>query len=68
MIRSKKRVIKMLFVIVVEFFVCWTPLYIVSLWIILDKTSATQDIRHPKITLSLLRLLAYISSCCNPIT
>ena len=24
---AKKRVIKMLFVVVLEFFICWTPLY-----------------------------------------
>jgi len=28
-IESKKKVIRMLFVLVVEFFVCWSPLYVV---------------------------------------
>lgn len=33
---NKKRVIKMLFVVVVEFFVCWTPLYVINTMSLVD--------------------------------
>lgn len=58
----------MLFVIVIEFFVCWSPLYIVYAWIVLDYKSARIGIKNPQMTMSMLRLIAYVSSCCNPIT
>jgi len=67
-VKSKRRVIRMLFVIVMEFFICWTPLYLVYLWIVLDRESATKHLPSPGILLSMFRLLAYTSSCCNPIT
>ncbi|XP_067949478.1 cholecystokinin receptor type A-like [Watersipora subatra] len=66
-IRSKRRVIRMLFVIVIEFFICWTPLYAFSLWILVDRESVLR-LPNPTFTLAMLRLLAYFSSCCNPIT
>ena len=31
-IESKKKVIRMLFVLVMEFFVCWAPLYVMHTW------------------------------------
>lgn len=63
---TKKRIIKMLFVVVMEFFICWTPLYLFN----------TISQFHPKAAykalgstgISLIQLLAYVSSCCNPIT
>lgn len=66
--RSKKKVIKMLFVIVVEFFICWSPLYTVTIWYIIDLDGARETIAAPQVVLAALRLLAYTSSCCNPIT
>lgn len=63
---AKKRVIKMLFVVVLEFFICWTPLYMLQTWIILDRESAEQHLTNR--ILSAINLIAYISSCCNPIT
>ncbi|KAI9555190.1 hypothetical protein GHT06_017705 [Daphnia sinensis] len=47
---SSCTVIRMLFVIVFEFFLCWAPLYM----------GPTE--------IALTQLLAYLSSCCNPIT
>lgn len=29
-LKKKKRVVKMLFAVVLEFFVCWTPLYVIN--------------------------------------
>ncbi|KAL3880611.1 hypothetical protein ACJMK2_032864 [Sinanodonta woodiana] len=63
---SKLRVIRMLFVVVVEFFICWTPLYFVNTWLSYDRKSVEVTISN--LTMSLIFLLSYLSSCCNPIT
>lgn len=34
---AKKKVIRMLFVIVFEFFLCWAPLYVVNTWYELEQ-------------------------------
>ncbi|XP_070197511.1 cholecystokinin receptor type A-like [Littorina saxatilis] len=63
---AKKRVIKMLFMIVVEFFVFWTPTYVLGTWIVFDFPSAQRHISP--MWKSLFHLLSYVSACCNPIT
>ncbi|XP_052792934.1 cholecystokinin receptor type A-like isoform X2 [Mya arenaria] len=63
---AKKRVIKMLFAVVLEFFICWAPLYLVQTWITMDIEHATLHISN--LSHTLIFLLSYISSCCNPIT
>ncbi|GAB1604250.1 cholecystokinin receptor type A-like [Argonauta hians] len=63
---SKIRVIRMLFVIVLEFFVCWSPLYVVQTWIVFDEKGANALLTPT--SHSFIQLLAYVSSCCNPIT
>lgn len=63
---SKKRVIKMLFAVVFEFFVCWTPMFIVHTWIIIDLEGAARYVTNEMS--SAFNLLAYVSTCCNPIT
>lgn len=63
---AKKRVIKMLFIIVLEFFVFWTPIYILNTWMAFDYPHAEKNISP--MTKSLLHLVSYISVCCNPIT
>ncbi|XP_064609634.1 cholecystokinin receptor type A-like [Liolophura sinensis] len=63
---AKKRVIKMLFAVILEFFVCWTPLYVLTTWKTFHLMSLLQTITP--MTMSLIHLLSYISSCCNPIT
>ncbi|KAL8588101.1 hypothetical protein ACOMHN_067203 [Nucella lapillus] len=63
---AKKRVIKMLFMIVIEFFVFWTPVYVIGTWIIFDRASAIRTISP--VVKSLFHLLSYVSACCNPIT
>ena len=63
---AKKRVIKMLFMVVLEFFVCWTPLYVVQTWMVFDYDSAGRHLTS--VSLNFVQLLSYVSSCCNPIT
>ena len=65
-LQAKKRVIRMLFVLVIEFFVCWTPTYILQSWYVFDYRGAMQNVSP--MTMNLLHLLSYVSSCCNPIT
>ena len=63
---NKKKVVKMLFVVVVEFFVCWTPLYVINTLAFFDPGVVYRHIGYTGI--SFVQLLAYASSCCNPIT
>ncbi|XP_032664504.1 cholecystokinin receptor-like isoform X3 [Odontomachus brunneus] len=65
-IEAKKKVIRMLFVIVLEFFVCWAPLHIINTWYIFAPDLVYTVVGSTGI--SLVQLLAYVSSCCNPIT
>ncbi|GFR16821.1 cholecystokinin receptor type A [Trichonephila clavata] len=63
---AKIRVVRMLFVVVVEFFVCWTPLYVVNTWALFDAKSVYSSLGY--IGMAAIYLMAYISSCCNPLT
>lgn len=63
---SKIRVIKMLFVMVIEFFICWTPLYTVQTWRSIHEESVKENMTSEGF--SMIFVLCYISSCCNPIT
>ncbi|KRK06950.1 uncharacterized protein Dyak_GE15497 [Drosophila yakuba] len=65
-LESKKRVVKMLFVLVLEFFICWTPLYVINTMTMLLGPTVYEYVDYTAI--SFLQLLAYSSSCCNPIT
>ncbi|XP_043063320.1 cholecystokinin receptor [Drosophila ficusphila] len=65
-LESKKRVVKMLFVLVLEFFICWTPLYVINTMTMLLGPAVYEYVDYTAI--SFLQLLAYSSSCCNPIT
>lgn len=63
---AKKRVIKMLFMIVLEFFIFWSPTFILDTWMAFHYASARRNIIP--MTKSLIHLVSYISACCNPIT
>ncbi|XP_058445280.1 cholecystokinin receptor type A-like [Malaya genurostris] len=63
---NKKRIIKMLFVVVLEFFLCWTPLYVINTMALFWPSTVYHNLGYTAI--SFLQLLAYSSSCCNPIT
>ncbi|XP_043525872.1 gastrin/cholecystokinin type B receptor-like isoform X2 [Frieseomelitta varia] len=65
-VEAKKKVIRMLFVIVLEFFVCWAPLHVINTWYLFTPDLVYSTVGSTGI--SLVQLLAYISSCCNPIT
>ncbi|XP_058830066.1 cholecystokinin receptor type A-like [Topomyia yanbarensis] len=63
---NKKRIIKMLFVVVLEFFLCWTPLYVINTMALFWPSTVYHNLGYTAI--SFFQLLAYSSSCCNPIT
>ena len=63
---SKRRVIKMLFVVVLEFFVCWTPVYVINTASLYDFRAVYRALGSAGI--SWCHLLSYCSACCNPIT
>lgn len=65
-VASRRRVIRMLFVIVMEYFVCWTPLYICSTWKIIHYISIHERVSN--LAWSLMLLLAYVSSFVHPVT
>ncbi|KAM7380380.1 hypothetical protein PAMP_003682 [Pampus punctatissimus] len=64
-LEAKKRVIRMLVVIVVLFFVCWMPLYCVNTWRAFDDMSAKHALSGSPI--AFIHLLCYTSACVNPI-
>lgn len=64
-LEAKKRVIRMLVVIVVLFFLCWMPLYCVNTWRAFDDASATGALTGAPI--AFIHLLSYTSACVNPI-
>ncbi|XP_054269460.1 cholecystokinin receptor-like [Macrosteles quadrilineatus] len=63
---KKKRVVKMLFAVVAEFFICWTPLYVINTVALFAPAFVYNSLGFE--TISYFQLLAYSSSCCNPIT
>ncbi|CAG0884705.1 unnamed protein product, partial [Cyprideis torosa] len=65
-VHNKRKVIQMLFVLVLEFFICWTPLYVMNTWTLFDSSSVYKFLGSTGV--SLIQLMAYLSSCCNPIT
>ncbi|XP_037644821.1 cholecystokinin receptor [Sebastes umbrosus] len=64
-LEAKKRVIRMLVVIVVLFFLCWMPLYCANTWRAFDDHSATRALSGTPI--AFIHLLCYTSACVNPI-
>ncbi|XP_068185999.1 cholecystokinin receptor [Antennarius striatus] len=64
-LEAKKRVIRMLVVIVVLFFLCWMPLYCANTWRAFDDVSAKQALSGRPI--AFIHLLCYTSACVNPI-
>ncbi|XP_063160573.1 gastrin/cholecystokinin type B receptor [Candoia aspera] len=61
---AKKRVIRMLVVIVVLFFVCWLPIYVANTWRAFDPLAAQRALSGTPI--SFIHLLSYSSACVNP--
>ncbi|KAL1505400.1 hypothetical protein ABEB36_004974 [Hypothenemus hampei] len=65
-IEAKRKVIRMLFVIVAEFFICWTPLHILNTLYVYYPDEVYKTVGSTEV--SLIHLLCYVSSCSNPIT
>lgn len=63
---AKRRVIRMLFVLVIEFFICWAPLYTVQTWKSFHNESIRQNVSN--LVWSFMFVMSYLSSCVNPIT
>uniref|UniRef100_A0AAQ5Y568 G-protein coupled receptors family 1 profile domain-containing protein n=1 Tax=Amphiprion ocellaris TaxID=80972 RepID=A0AAQ5Y568_AMPOC len=62
--RAKLRTVKMTFVIVVAYVVCWAPFFTVQMWSVWDETFSWHDSENTTVTLT--ALLASLNSCCNP--
>ncbi|KAG8005492.1 [Arg8]-vasotocin receptor [Nibea albiflora] len=62
--RAKLRTVKMTFVIVLAYVVCWAPFFTVQMWSVWDETFSWVDSENTTVTLS--ALLASLNSCCNP--
>ncbi|XP_073967618.1 cholecystokinin receptor-like [Choristoneura fumiferana] len=65
-IEAKRKVIRMLFVIILEFFICWTPLHVINTIYLFYPEELYQYVGSKGIVS--LQLLAYCSSFSNPIT
>ncbi|XP_041857909.1 cholecystokinin receptor [Melanotaenia boesemani] len=64
-LEAKKRVIRMLVVIIVLFFLCWMPLYCANTWRAFDDIYAKRALSGTPI--AFIHLLSYTSACVNPI-
>lgn len=62
--RAKLRTVKMTFVIVLAYIICWAPFFTVQMWSVWDKNFQWDDSENTAVTLS--ALLASLNSCCNP--
>lgn len=62
---AKKRVVRMLLVIVMLFFLCWLPVYSANTWKAFDGPGARRALSGAPI--SFIHLLSYVSACVNPL-
>ena len=56
----------MLFVVVAEYFICWTPMYVLQTWFVFDHSGAVRRVSPS--AMNLVHLLGFASACCHPIT
>ncbi|XP_036286865.1 oxytocin receptor [Pipistrellus kuhlii] len=59
--RAKIRTVKMTFIIVLAFIVCWTPFFFVQMWSVWDANAPKEASAF-----IIAMLLASLNSCCNP--
>ncbi|XP_048404165.2 oxytocin receptor [Stegostoma tigrinum] len=59
--RAKIRTVKMTFVVVLAYIVCWTPFFVVQMWKVWDEHAPEENW-----TFVITMLLASLNSCCNP--
>nr|BAF38754.1 V1-type arginine vasotocin receptor [Cynops pyrrhogaster] len=62
--RAKIRTVKMTFVIVSAYVICWAPFFTVQTWSVWDKNFMWIDSENTAVTVT--SLLASLNSCCNP--
>ncbi|KAM8973540.1 vasopressin V1a receptor [Pelodytes ibericus] len=62
--RAKIRTVKMTFVIVSAYIICWTPFFTIQMWSVWDRNFNWVDSENTAVTVS--ALLASLNSCCNP--
>ncbi|XP_034444711.1 arginine vasopressin receptor 1Aa [Hippoglossus hippoglossus] len=62
--RAKLRTVKMTFVIVLAYIICWAPFFTVQMWSVWDENFQYADSENTAVTIS--ALLASLNSCCNP--
>nr|BAX08060.1 V1b-type arginine vasotocin receptor [Aquarana catesbeiana] len=62
--RAKIRTVKMTFVIVISYIICWTPFFSVQMWSVWDENAPDDDSSDVAFTITML--LACLSSCSNP--
>ncbi|XP_039605755.1 vasopressin V1b receptor-like [Polypterus senegalus] len=62
--KAKIRTVKMTFIIVLTYIVCWAPFFSVQLWSVWDKNAPKEDSSNVAFTITML--LGSLSSCCNP--
>ena len=63
--RQRRKALKLLIALIVEFFVCWTPLFIYHTVGTFDKKFYRS---MPKIYVDLILLFSFASASCNPLT
>ncbi|XP_013001788.1 oxytocin receptor isoform X2 [Cavia porcellus] len=59
--KAKIRTVKMTFIVVLAFIVCWTPFFFVQMWSVWDA-----DAPKEASAFIIAMLLASLNSCCNP--
>ncbi|KAM6928149.1 oxytocin receptor b [Xenentodon cancila] len=59
--KAKIRTVKMTFVVVLAYIVCWTPFFFVQMWSAWDPAAPREDMAF-----IIAMLLASLNSCCNP--
>ncbi|XP_054639582.1 oxytocin receptor b [Dunckerocampus dactyliophorus] len=59
--KAKIRTVKMTFVVVLAYIVCWTPFFFVQMWSAWDPAAPREDTAF-----IIAMLLASLNSCCNP--
>lgn len=65
-VANRRKVIRMIIVVIVEFFVSWSPTYTLQTWYTVDPVSARYWV--PSEARIILVLLGYSSAACHPIT
>jgi len=63
--RHRRKALKLLITLIVEFFVCWTPLFIYHTIGTFDKNFYRKT---PNVYVDLILLFSFASASCNPLT